>query len=102
MPSISAVTITAGILLAIKEGIFILSSPIIIAVLVIAGILTVQGIGIFLPNELRIYLDIKHGSKDKEKIVRLTMFNLKLAFSQVIFQIAIILLMAHLATGLAI
>lgn len=102
MPSISAVTITAGILLAIKEGIFILSSPIIIAVLVIAGILTVQGIGIFLPNELRVYLDIKHGSKDKEKIVRLTMFNLKLAFSQVIFQIAIILLMAHLATGLAI
>ena len=102
MPSISAVTITAGILLAMKEGIFILSSPIIIAVLVIVGILTVQGIGIFLPNELRVYLEIKHGSKNKGKIVRLTMFNLKLAFSQVIFQIAIILLMAHLATGLAI
>ena len=48
MPSISAVTITAGILLAMREGLFILSSPIIIAVLVIVGILTVQGIGIFL------------------------------------------------------
>jgi hypothetical protein len=101
MPSISAVTITSGILLAMKEGIFILSSPVIITVLVIVTILTVQGIGIFLPNELRVYLEIKRGSKDKGKIVRLTMFNLKLALSQVIFQIAIILLMAHLATGLA-
>ncbi|MEM0143461.1 MAG: hypothetical protein QXL94_05875 [Candidatus Parvarchaeum sp.] len=100
MPSISAVTITAGIFLAIKEGIFILSSPIIIAVLVIAAILTIQGLLIFLPNELRVYFEIRRGSKDKEKIIRLTMFNLKLAFSQVIFQIAIILLMAHLATGL--
>ncbi|MGC8533838.1 MAG: hypothetical protein ACP5MV_04410 [Candidatus Parvarchaeum sp.] len=101
MPSISAVTITAGIILAMEEGLFVLSSPIIIAVLVIVGILTLQGIGIFLPNELRVYLEIKHGGKDKNKIVRLTIFNLKLAFSQVIFQIAIIVLMAHLATGLA-
>lgn len=102
MPSITSVTITAGILLAMREGIFILSSPIIIAVLVIVGILTAQGLLIFLPNELRVYFEILKGGKDKEKIVRLTMLNLKISFSQVIFQIAIIVLMAHLATGLPI
>ncbi|MGP6240255.1 hypothetical protein ACNF40_07595 [Cuniculiplasma sp. SKW4] len=101
MPSISSVTITAGIYLAMDLSLPF-SSIYIIAALVIAAILFIQGIGIFLPNELRVYSEIIHGAKDKDKIVRLTMFNLKLSLLQVIFQIAIILLMAHFATGVPI
>ena len=98
MPAISSVTITAGIYLAMSMHISF-SSPYIIAALVIAFALLIQGIGIFLPNELRVYNEILHGAKDKDKIISLTMFNLKLSLSQVILQIAIIALMAHFATG---
>ncbi len=101
MPSISAVTITAGIYLAMDLSISF-SSPYMVAALVIAAILFIQGIGIFLPNELRVYIEIIHGSKNREKIVRLTMFNLRLSLLQVIFQVAIIVLMAHFATGVPI
>ncbi len=101
MPAISAVTITAGIYLAIFMKLPF-SSYYIIAAMAIAFILFIQGIFVFLPNELRVYSEILHGAKNRDKIVRLTMFNLKLSMSQVIFQIAIILLMAHFTTGFAI
>lgn len=98
MPSISAVTITAGVYTAMHLKIPF-SSPYIIAALVISAILFVQGISVLLPNELRVYNEIRRGAKDVNKIVRLTMFNLKLSFSQVVFQIVIITLMAHFAVG---
>lgn len=98
MPAISAVTITAGVYTAIGLNIPF-SSSYIIGALVISAILFVQGIGIFLPNELRVYNEIRRGAKDVNKIVRLTMFNLKLSLSQVVFQIIIITLMAHFAVG---
>ena len=94
MPAISASTITAGIYTAMALHIPF-SSPYIIAALVISAILFIEGIGIFLPNELRVYNEILHGAKNTEKIVRLTMLNLKLSLVQVIFQITIILIMAH-------
>ena len=96
MPAISASTITAGIYTAMALHIPF-SSPYIIAALVISAILFIEGIGIFLPNELRVYNEILHGAKNTEKIVRLTMLNLKLSLVQVILQIAIILIMAHFA-----
>ncbi|WP_297216770.1 hypothetical protein [Thermoplasma sp.] len=101
MPSIAAVTITAGVYLAMDLSIPF-SSSYMIAALIIAAVLFIQGIGIFLPNELRVYDEILHGAKNQEKIVRLTMFNLKLSLLQVVFQMAIIMLMAHFATGVSI
>jgi len=50
MPSIATVAITAGIYLAMSEGIFSLSLPVIIAAGIIVAILTIQGFGVFLPN----------------------------------------------------
>ncbi|MCL6014115.1 MAG: hypothetical protein M1323_00630 [Candidatus Thermoplasmatota archaeon] len=98
MPAISTVTITAGIYTAISLNIsFFNIYFVIVAVLAIA--LMVQGLLIFLPNEVRIYLEILRGGKNVEKIVRLTMFNLKLSLLQLIFQIVIILFMAKFATG---
>ena len=100
MPSIATTTVTAGIYLAVSMKISFFS-PYFIVVAVIALILTVQGLLIFLPNELRVYFELLRGGQNKEKIVRLTMFNLRLSFVQLILQITIILFMAHFATGFA-
>lgn len=101
MPSIATTTITAGVYLALSLGIDLLSLYFIFTA-AIALVLTVQGLLIFLPNELRIYSEILKGSRNIEKIVRLTMFNLKLSLSQLVLQIVIIVFMAHFATGVPI
>ncbi|MGC8514904.1 MAG: hypothetical protein ACP5OC_02060 [Thermoplasmata archaeon] len=100
MPSIASVTVTAGIYTAMHLQIAF-SSPYFIATGIIVLILIAQGFALFLPNELRIYLELLRGGKDVGKIVRLTMFNLKLSLSQLVFQIAVIVLMAHFTTGYA-
>lgn len=97
MPSLSSVTITAGIYLAIWEGIFNLHYYAIIAAGVIVIILLIQGLGIFLPNELRIFLELRKEEPDVGKISRLGMINFKLSGSQAFFQIALIFVMANLA-----
>ncbi|MDG7035451.1 MAG: hypothetical protein JRM78_04445, partial [Nitrososphaerota archaeon] len=57
-------------------------------------------IGIFLPNELRVYRELLKGPRgDIKKAIRLTMLNLRLSLVMVILQILIILMMAQLATG---
>ena len=98
MPSIASVTVTAGLYTAGSLHISIFS-PYFIAAGIIVLILIIQGFAIFLPNELMIFLEIIRGGKNVEKIVRLTMLNLKLSLSQLVFQIAIIVVMAHFATG---
>ena len=100
MPSIASVTVTAGLYTAGSLNISIYS-PYFIATGIIVLILIIQGFALFLPNELRIFLEIIHGGKNVEKIVSLTMLNLKLSLSQLVFQIAIIIVMAHFATGYA-
>lgn len=97
MPSLSSVTITAGIYLAIWEGIFNIHYYTIIAAGIIVIILLIQGLGIFLPNELRIFLELRKEKPDTDKISRLGMINFKLSGSQAFFQIALIFVMANLA-----
>ncbi len=98
MPAISTTTVTAGIYLALSLHISFFS-PYFIVVAVIAIILTVQGLVIFLPNEARVYLELLRGGKDVQKIVRLTMMNISISLVQLALQIAIIVFMAHFATG---
>jgi hypothetical protein len=97
LPSLAATAITAGIYLAQMEGIFDLSSPWIIAAGIIVTILTIQGFGVFLPNGVRIFLELAKAEPDTAKIARLNLRNIRLAGSQAIFQILLILVMAHLA-----
>lgn len=97
MPSLSSVTITAGIYIAVWEGIFNIHYYTIMAAGVIVIILLVQGLGIFLPNELRIFLELRKESPDSEKISKLGMINFRLSGSQAFFQIALIFVMANLA-----
>jgi hypothetical protein len=97
LPSLAATAITAGIYLAQSEGIFNLNSPWIIAAGLIVLVLTVQGFGVFLPNGIRIFLELSKTNPDMGKIVRLNLRNIRLAGVQAVFQILIILVMAHLA-----
>ena len=94
MPVMAGVTTTAGIYLAQRMGIWSLTSPKIIASLIVVTILTVQGLGILLPNEIRILRQLLSAKPDIEKIGKLGMRNARLGGIQGILQLSIILVMA--------
>jgi len=96
MPSIAAVATTAGYVLANKTGLWNPSSPYITATIVVVLILLVQGFGILLPNELRVFREIRKERPDTDKIVKLSLRNLNVSGSKAIFQIIIIYIMANL------
>ncbi len=100
MPALASVTITAGVYLALSEGIFDLHYLAIQLAGVIVIVLTAQGFGIFLPNELRIVLELRKARPDIGKIGRLGLLNARLSGVQAVFQVAIIFVMANLAAGL--
>ena len=102
MSTITAVTSTAGYYLATKMGLFTYNTPTfywISAVVIIVVIMTVQGLGILLPTNLRIYLELRKSGPNLEKIQKWTRRYLKVVVSQVVLQIIIIFLMANFATG---
>jgi hypothetical protein len=97
VPSLASVAIVAGIYLAERLGMFVLTSPWIIAAGIVVIVLTAQGFGIFLPNSIRIFVEVSKPIPDQQRIIRLNMLNVKLAGVQAAFQIAIIFIMAHIA-----
>src|SRR5215204_139935 len=90
MPALATVAITSGIKLA---------SPMIVAAVVIVVILSVQGFGILMPTEIRIFLELRKKAPNRDKIIKWGMRNVKLAGSQGVFQVALIFVMANLALG---
>ena len=96
MPVLAGVTATSGFQFAQQMGIFNLANPWILAALAITAILTIQGFGFLLPNEIRIFRQLLSERPDIEKISRLGMFNAKLGGVQGVFQLAIIFVMANL------
>jgi hypothetical protein len=97
MPALASVAITAGIYLAGWLGLD-LFSPAMIAAGIIVIILSVQGFGFIMPNEVKIFLELRKDKPNLDKIVKLGMRNIYLSGSQTIFQIAIIFVMAYFAT----
>lgn len=73
--------------------------PIIVLILVVMVVLTVQGFGFLMPNEVLIYREMMSHEPDKERIGRLGMRNAKLSGVQGAFQLAIIVLMVYLRWG---
>lgn len=100
MPTLASVTVTAGIYLALLEHIFNLHYLSIDLAGVLVILLMAQGLGIFLPNEVRIVLELRRARPDARRIGRLGLFNARLAGLQAVFQIALIFVMANLASGL--
>jgi hypothetical protein len=99
MPALATAAITSGINLASKMGILTFASPVIIAAVVIVVILSVQGFGIIMPTEIRIFLELRKKEPNRDKIVKWGMRNVRLAGSQGVFQVALIFVMANLALG---
>ena len=96
MPSIAAFATAAGYVLANQIGLWNLSSPYITATIIVVLILLVQGFGVLLPNELRVFREIRKERPDTDKIVKLSLRNLNVSGSQAIFQVIIIYIMANL------
>jgi uncharacterized membrane protein len=102
MPTVSAVTTTAGYFLASKMGLITLSSPTvywIFAVLVIVTVMMVQGLGILLPTNLRVYFEIRKNNPDMPKIQKLMKKYVRVVAIQSALQLTIIFIMAEFATG---
>ena len=64
-----------------------------IVALVIVSILAIQGLGILLPNNLRIYRELQSPQPDVTRISQINRTNLLLAGVQGVFQVLIILVM---------
>jgi uncharacterized membrane protein len=102
MPTVAAVTTTAGYFLASKMGLITLNPPIVYwisAVLVIVSIMFIQGFGILLPTNLRIYFEMRKSEPDMSRIQRLMRMYVKVVAIQAAMQFVIIFIMAEFATG---
>lgn len=101
-PMVSLTASTAGWFLASKLGYLTPGTaqfPWAVAALVIVTLLTIQGLGIFLPNSIRMYLELRKAQPDRERVGRLARINFSLAGLQGVFQVAIILVMSHFVAG---
>jgi hypothetical protein len=102
MPTVAAVTTTAGYYLASRLGLITLHPPVvywIFAVLVIVAAMLIQGLGILLPTNLRVYFELRRNEPDMLKIQKLMRRYVKVVAMQAVSQFIIIFIMAEFATG---
>src|SRR6187200_1351340 len=74
MPTVAVVTTTAGYYLASRLGLITMQPPtvyLIFAVLVIVAAMLIQGLGILLPTNLRVYFELRRNEPDMSKIQKL-------------------------------
>ena len=102
MPTVAAVTTTAGYFLASRLGLITTQPPTvywIFAVLVIVAAMLIQGLGILLPTNLRVYFELRRNEPDMSKIQKLMKRYVKVVAMQAVSQFIIIFIMAEFATG---
>ncbi|HVP81438.1 MAG TPA: hypothetical protein VMS35_00225 [Nitrososphaeraceae archaeon] len=102
MPTVASVTTTAGYFLASKMGLITLESPVvywIITVLIIVTVMLIQGLGILLPTNIRVYHELKKKEPSMTKIQKLMRRYVKVVATQALLQFVIIFIMANFATG---
>lgn len=103
MPTLAIITPTAGFYLASMLGYLNVGFPQywwMIAVYFILAVLAIQGLGILLPTNLRVYFELRKENPDGQKIQRLMRKYIYTVAIQGAMQIAIIFVMSHLATGI--
>ena len=103
MPTVAAVTTTAGYYLASRLGLITLQPPTvywIFAVLIIVAAMLIQGLGILLPTNLRVYFELRRNEPDMSKIQKLMKRYVKVVAMQAVSQFIIIFIMAVFATGM--
>lgn len=102
MPTVSAVTTTAGYFLASKMGLITLQPPTVYwisAVLIIVAAMMIQGLGILLPTNLRVYYELRKSESDMSKVHKLMRRYVQVVAIQAALQFTIIFIMAEFATG---
>jgi uncharacterized membrane protein len=102
MPTVAAVTTTAGFFLASKVGLLTLQPPIVYwisTVLIIVSAMFIMGLGILLPTNLHVYFEMKKSEPEMHKIQKLMKKYVKVVAIQTVMQFAIIFIMAEFATG---
>jgi len=72
----------------------------VIAALIIVTILTIQGLGILLPTNIRVYLQMCSSDPDMELVGRLMRRYVRVVASQGVMQIAIIVIMTRFVAGI--
>jgi uncharacterized membrane protein len=105
MPTVAAVTTTAGYYLASRLGLITLHPPLVYwisAVLVIVAAMLIQGLGILLPTNIKIYFELRKNEPDMLKIQKLMRRYVKVVAMQAVSQFIIIFIMAEFATGFSV
>lgn len=103
MPTLAIITGTAGWFLAVRKGLTALPFPQfgwVVAALVIVTLLTMQGLMLLLPTNIKVYLELRKPEPDGERIGRLMRLYVKAVALQSIMQVLIVVVMARFATGL--
>jgi len=103
LPTLSIITGTAGYFHARQLGFLDLDYPQygwVLAALIIVAILTVQGLGLLLPTNLLVYLEMRKERPDGPRIGRLMKRYVYAVAFQGLMQVAIIVVMARFVTGL--
>jgi hypothetical protein len=103
MPTLSIVAPTTGWFLASQLGFLDLPWPQMgwtVAALAISTILAIQGLGVLLPTNLSVCLELAKAAPDFAKLARRMRRYLWTIASQGVMQVAIILVMARFATGI--
>lgn len=103
MPTLAAITGTAGWYLAKELGFLDVGYPQfywVLAALVLIALLTVQGFAILLPTNLRVCFEMQKATPDLPKIGRWMRRYVRTVALQGAMQVAIIVVMARFVTGL--
>ncbi len=103
LPTLSIVTGTAGYFYAKQIGFLDLDYPEygwVLAALIIITLLTVQGLGVLLPTNLLVYLEMRRDQPDGARIGRLMKRYVYAVGFQGLMQVAMITIMARFVTGL--
>ena len=102
MPTMSIVTSTSGWFLADQFGFLNVDYPArwwLNAAFVLAALLTIDGLAILLPTNLRVYLEMRKEQPDGAKVQRLMGRYVRFVALQGLMQVAIVVVMAKMATG---
>jgi uncharacterized membrane protein len=103
MPTLSIITGTTGWYLAKDLGFTVLNWPQygwVAAALALVVLMAIQGLGYLLPTNLRVCLELQRTNPDATRIASLTNRYFLAVASQGAMQVATIIIMARLATGI--
>ena len=103
MPTLAIITGTAGWFLAQRLGYLQLGYPEfwwVAAALFIITVLTIQGLGVLTPINIRVFLEMRKPNPDSEKIGRWMKTYVRVVAIQGAMQVAIIVVMTKFSTGL--